>query len=80
MCDLGVSMVVSSRNTVVFIVCIMIRRAPRSTLDPWEDVLRCDIKTGLDAAGMSQADFEAALKEPAVQETDRKSTRLPVTQ
>ena len=27
------------------------------------------IKTGLDAAGMSQADFEAALKEPAVQET-----------
>ena len=25
------------------------------------------IKTGLDAAGMSQADFEAALKEPAVQ-------------
>ncbi|EGW1131286.1 thiol:disulfide interchange protein DsbA/DsbL [Salmonella enterica] len=27
------------------------------------------IKTGLDAAGMSQADFEAALKDPAVQET-----------
>ena len=27
------------------------------------------IKTGLDAAGMSQADFETALKEPAVQET-----------
>ena len=27
------------------------------------------IKTGLDAAGMRQADFEAALKEPAVQET-----------
>ena len=27
------------------------------------------IKTGLDAAGMSQADFEVALKEPVVQET-----------
>ena len=27
------------------------------------------IKTGLDAAGMSQADFESALKEPVVQET-----------
>lgn len=27
------------------------------------------IKTGLDAAGMSQADFETALKDPAVQET-----------
>lgn len=27
------------------------------------------IKTGLDAAGMSRADFEAALKDPAVQET-----------
>ena len=27
------------------------------------------IKTGLDAAGMSQADFDAALKDPAVQQT-----------